>query len=231
MKIRCLIVDDEPLSQDVLKKYIADSPMLELVDICFDAFEANDKLQNDDIQLIFLDINMPKLSGVRFVKALSNPPLVIFTTAYPEYAIEGFEVDAVDYLVKPFSFERFLKAINKAVEKINFAHMKTAVGNRFILLKADKKVYKVNFDDIDYLQSFGDYIKVFTSEECLVVHDTVKNMLEQLPAEEFLRIHKSYIIALSKIQYIDGNQVKIADQLIPIGANYKDDLLKTLGDK
>lgn len=231
MKIRCLIVDDEPLSQDVLKKYIADSPMLELVDICFDAFEANDKLQNDDIQLIFLDINMPKLSGIRFVKTLSNPPLVIFTTAYPEHAIEGFEVDAVDYLVKPFSFERFLKAINKAVEKINFANMKTAAGNRFILLKADKKVYKVNFDDIDYLQSFGDYIKVFTSEECLVVHDTVKNMLEQLPAEEFLRIHKSYIIALSKIQYIDGNQVKIADQLIPIGANYKDDLLKTLGEK
>jgi len=231
MRVKCIIVDDEPLSQDVLKRYISDCQMLELVNTCFDAVEANELLQNNPVQLIFLDINMPKISGIRFVKTLSNPPLVIFTTAYPEYAIEGFEVDAVDYLLKPFSYERFLKATNKAVEKINSANTKTTVNEGFILLKSDKKVYKVNYDEINYLQSFGDYIKVYTSGKCLVVHDTFKNMLEQLPTREFLRIHKSYIIALAKIHYIDGNQVKIANALIPVGLSYKDDLLKHLSKK
>lgn len=193
MRIKCIIVDDEPLSQDVLKKYINESPMLELVNICSDAFEANNVLQAGNIQLMFLDINMPKLSGIRFVKTLSNPPLVIFTTAYPEYAIDGFEVDAIDYLVKPFSYERFLKATNKAIEKINFLHLKSPAHTEFILLKSDKKVFKINFNEINYLQSFGDYVKVFTCEKCLIVHDTFKNILEQLPSQSFLRIHKSYI--------------------------------------
>ena len=139
MKIRCIVVDDEPLSQDVLKKYILDCPMLELVKICSDALEANNELINNNIQLMYLDINMPKLSGIRFIKTLANPPLVIFTTAYPEYAIEGFEVDAVDYLLKPFSYERFLKATNKAIEKINYSNIKNTVANDFILLKSDKK--------------------------------------------------------------------------------------------
>ncbi|HEY4787806.1 MAG TPA: LytTR family DNA-binding domain-containing protein [Bacteroidales bacterium] len=228
MKIKCLIVDDEPLSQDVLKKYVDDCPLLELAGISFDAFEANDMLQAHDIQLIFLDINMPKLSGIRFVKTLNNAPLIIFTTAYPEYAIEGYEVDATDYLVKPFSFERFLKAVNKAIEKINYAQLKNQPAGGFILLKSDKKVYKVNYDDIMYLQSFGDYVKVFTSEKCLVVHDTFKNMQEQLPEREFVRIHKSYLIAFGKIQYIEGNQVKIGNELIPIGLNYKEELTKRL---
>ena len=228
MKIKCLIVDDEPLSQDVLKKYVDDCPLLELAGISFDAFEANDMLQAHDIQLIFLDINMPKLSGIRFVKTLNNAPLIIFTTAYPEYAIEGYEVDATDYLVKPFSFERFLKAVNKAIEKINYAQLKNQPANGFILLKSDKKVYKVNYDDIMYLQSFGDYVKVFTNEKCLVVHDTFKNMQEQLPEREFVRIHKSYLIAFGKIQYIEGNQVKIGNELIPIGLNYKEELTKRL---
>jgi DNA-binding LytR/AlgR family response regulator len=196
--------------------------------LCSDAFEANAELQANNIQLMFLDINMPKLSGIRFVKTLINPPLVIFTTAYPEYAIDGFEVDAIDYLVKPFSYERFLKATNKAIEKINFTHLKSSANTEFILLKSDKKVYKVNFNEIIYLQSFGDYIKVFTCEKCLVVHDTFKNILEQLPSYAFLRIHKSFIIALNKIQYIDGNQVKIANDLIPIGLSFKDKLLKNL---
>jgi DNA-binding LytR/AlgR family response regulator len=228
MKIKCLIVDDEPLSQDVLKRYIEDSPMLELSGIAFDAFEANNLLQAGDVQLIFLDINMPKLSGIRFVKTLSSPPLVVFTTAYPEYAIEGFELDAVDYLVKPFPFERFLKAVNKAIEKLSFIQQKHSSTCGFILLKSDKKVYKVNYDEVQYLQSFGDYVKVFVAGKCLIVHDTFKNMQEQLPADRFVRIHKSYLIAVDKIQYFEGNQVKIANELIPIGLNYKDDLIRQL---
>jgi len=231
MKIKCLIVDDEPLSQDVLKKYIGDSSVLELAGVAFDAFEAYHYLQTEEIKLIFLDINMPKLSGIRFVKTLSNPPLIIFTTAYPEYAIDGFELDAVDYLVKPFPFERFLKAVNKAIEKLNFIQQKQLPTNDFILLKSDKKVYKVNYDEISYLQSFGDYVKVFISGKCLVVHDTFKNLQDHLPADRFIRVHKSYLIAMDKIQYIEGNQVKVANELIPIGLNYKVDLISKLKDK
>jgi DNA-binding LytR/AlgR family response regulator len=230
MKVKCLVVDDEPLSQDVLKKYINDTPMLELTNVCSDAFEANAILQSVNIELMFLDINMPKLSGIRFMKTLNNPPLVIFTTAYPEYAIDGFEVDAVDYLVKPFSYERFLKASNKAVEKINFVNLKSTNIDNFILLKSDKKVFKVNFNDINYLQSFGDYIKVYTCERCLIIHDTFKNILEQLPSFQFIRIHKSFIIALNRIQYLEGNQIKIANELIPIGLSYKEELLKKLNN-
>ena len=137
-------------------------------------------------------------------------------------------MDALDYLVKPFPYDRFLKAVNKATEKISHVQSKSSATNGFILLKSDKKVYKVNYNDIYYLQSLGDYVKVFTSEKCLVVHDTFKNMLEQLPANEFMRIHKSYLIALSKIQYIDCNQVKIANELIPIAVGSKDELIKRL---
>lgn len=224
----CIIVDDEPLSQDVLKKYIADTPMVELVAVCSDAFEANQIIASNDIQVIYLDINMPKLSGISFAKTMIKPPLLIFTTAYPEYAIEGFEVDAIDYLVKPFSYERFLKATNKAIEKINLSQLKNVVSDSFILLKSDKKVFKINYDDIHYLQSYGDYIKVFTNEKCLIVHDTFKNIQEQLPIQFFQRIHKSYIVALDRIKYIEGNQIKICEELLPIGLNFKDELLKRL---
>jgi DNA-binding LytR/AlgR family response regulator len=228
MRIKCIIVDDEPLSQDVLKKYVADTPMLELLEVCSDAFEANQIIALKDVQLMFLDINMPKLSGISFAKTMTKPPLIIITTAYPEYAIEGFEVDAIDYLVKPFSYERFLKATNKAIEKINLSQLKNIVSDSFILLKSDKKVFKINYDDINYLQSFGDYIKVFTIDKCLVVHDTFKNIQEQLPIKYFQRIHKSYIVALNKIKYIDGNQIKIVEVLLPIGLNFKEELLKRL---
>jgi DNA-binding LytR/AlgR family response regulator len=224
-------VEDEPLSQDILKKYIEDCPMLDLAGIAFDAFEANTFLQSGDVQLIFLDINLPKLSGIRFVKTLSNPPLIIFTTAYPEYAIEGFELDAVDYLVKPFPFERFLKAVNKVMGKINFIQTKPASTGGFILLKSNKKIYKVNYDEIYYMQSFGDYIKVYLNGKCLVVHETFKNIQEHLPAHRFVQIHRSYLIALEKIQYLEGNQVKIANELIPIGLNYKDELNKRFKEK
>jgi DNA-binding LytR/AlgR family response regulator len=228
MKTKCLIVDDEPLSQDVLKKYIGDTPMLELVGSCFDAFEANEMIQTNTIQILFLDINMPKLSGIRFIRTLSNPPLVIFTTAYPEYAIEGFELDAIDYLLKPFSYERFLKAVNKAIEKIGFSNLKKSTADAFLLLKSDKKVHKVNFNDICYMQSYGDYIKVFTTEKCIVIHDTFLSMQEQLPEDQYVRVHKSYIIALDKIEYLEGNQVKVGNEMIPIGLIYKDNILKLL---
>lgn len=230
MKIKCLIIDDEPLSQDVLKKYIADSPQIELIGIYSNAVEANVFLQSNSIELLFLDINMPKISGLNFFKSLINPPLVIFTTAYPEYAIEGYEVDAVDYLVKPFSFERFLKAINKVVEKNSIAQLKNKNTGGSILLKSDKRVHKVDFDKIIYLQAIGDYVKVVTSEKNLLVHSTIKSLVEQLPAVEFIRIHKSFVISIKRLEYIEGNQVRIDKENLPIGLNYKEELIKRLGN-
>ncbi len=222
MKINCIIVDDEPASCDILEKYIADTPNLNLVRTCKNAFEANDIINNENIQLIFLDINMPKLSGMNFYKSLINPPYVIFTTAYPEYAVEGFEVNALDYLLKPFPFERFLKAVNKANETIN--NKKVEVNNsNFILLKADKKLHRVNVDEISYLESIGDYVKVYHGKNCIIVHETFQNLLNQLPKDQFIRVHKSFAVSLKKVDIIEGNMIKICEKCIPIGQTYRND--------
>jgi len=235
MKIRCLIVDDEPLAQDILVQYIGNCKSLELVKVCSDALEAGEVIRSQPVDLIFLDINMPRLSGIRFVKTLNHPVLIIFTTAYPEYAAEGFEANAVDYLVKPFSFERFMKAVNKAIEWAEFRKEKGNQGEDesvqdrgFILLRSDKKIFKVNFDDILYFESIGDYIKVHLTDKKIIIHETVKNLLTQLPINKFIRVHKSYIVSVEKIRLIEGNQVDVAGQKIPIGLVFKDELLKRL---
>ncbi len=226
MKIRCAIIDDEPLSIKVVEKYLADLPQLELVATCKNAFEAMELLRKESIDLIFLDINMPKLSGVSFLKSLSKPPLVIFITAYPEYAVEGFELEALDYLLKPFSFERFLKAINRAQEKMVSSNDENAKDHLFI--KADKKLYKVNFEDIFYLQAYGDYVKVFTKEKTLLTKERLNNLLQKLPKARFQQIHRSYIIALPAIQFIEGNQVQINETKLPIATTYKEELMLRL---
>jgi DNA-binding LytR/AlgR family response regulator len=231
---RCAIIEDEPLAQNVLKKYIGDYPLLELAAVCGDAIEAQALLTGGDIQLIFLDINLPRLSGISFLKTLSHPPMVIFTTAYPEFAVEGFELDAVDYLLKPFSFERFLKAVNKALSKLGNSRLKKA-GEKsvdtFIFLKADKKVYKIDFEKILYVEATGDYVKVVATDNQYLVNNTLKNLLEELPPAGFIRVHKSYIISLDKIRFVEGNYIKIADSDIPIGAAYRDAIFGWLKDK
>jgi DNA-binding LytR/AlgR family response regulator len=235
MKLKCLIVDDEPLAQDILKEYAGNCQSLELLKVCSDAFEAGEFLQSHPVDLIFLDINMPRLSGISFVKTLNHPILIIFTTAYPEYAAEGFEANAVDYLVKPFSFERFMKAVNKAIEWAEFRKKKenpqdsdSIQNQEFILLRSDKKIFKINFDDILYFESVGDYIKVFCTDKKIIIHETVKNLISQLPLNQFIRVHKSYIVSVTKIRLIDGNQVDVAGQKIPIGLVFKEELLKRL---
>ncbi|MBS0000248.1 MAG: response regulator transcription factor [Cyclobacteriaceae bacterium] len=231
--IHCIIVDDEPLSQEVIRDFVREVPWLELKGLCFNALEALEMIHETEVDLIFLDINMPKLSGIKFVKSLEKSPMIIFTTAYPEYAVEGFEVDAVDYLVKPVAFERFLKAVNKAREQFE---MKQSPGLThrpgFIVLKSDKKIYKIEENDILYIQSWGDYIKVFTSGKVIIATETMKN-LENRMGEQFIRIHKSFIVSTRAINFIEGNQVKIGDQFLPIGLTYKDDLITKLkqGDK
>jgi len=221
----CLIVDDEPLSRDVLRKYIAEVKDLQLLGECGDAVEASHLLNLHQIDIIFLDINMPGLSGISFARSLKVSPLIVFTTAYPEYAVEGFELDATDYLVKPYSFERFLKAVNRAMERLQ-ENKSSEPEQGKILVKADKKLYALSFSEIMVIEGQGDYIRIRTDRANLVVHDTIKNFLDSLPEDEFMRIHKSYVINLKRISYIEGNQVRIGDHTIPLSPTQREELLR-----
>lgn len=221
MTINSIIVDDEPVSQDILKRYIADTPQLKLVGVCSNAFEAQALLLDEEVQLMFLDINMPKLSGMSFLKSLNNPPMVIFTTAYPEYALEGYEVDAVDYLLKPFSFDRFIKAINKAVDRLK-SNQKPAGQEGFVMLRADKKMYKVQTSEISHLEAMGDYVKVFYGNTWILVHDTLQHLIEEIDSKDLIRVHRSWAVAIKYISYVEGNTIMIADREIPVGKSYRD---------
>lgn len=220
MKVNCIIVDDEPAAREILERYVSRCDALHLVAVCSHAFEAGEALKNHDIQLIFLDINMPRLSGMQFYKSLENPPFVIFTTAYPEYAVEGFEVNAVDFLLKPFPFDRFEAAVRKATEIIR-SREQMLPGNAFILLRSDKKLFRVGIDDIYHIKAVGDYVQVFFGEKSILVHSTFQNLLNQLPQDEFVRVHKSHAIALNKVETIDGNTVRLNGKSIPVGLSYK----------
>jgi DNA-binding LytR/AlgR family response regulator len=232
MKLRCLIIEDEPPAMEIMQSYVQNCPQLELAGSCSDAFAAVEFLQSERIGLIFLDINLPRLSGLSFLKSLSNPPMVIFTTAYPEYAVDGFEADAVDYLVKPFSFDRFLKAVNKALTKAKTAlSANTPVpdnSHNFILLRSEKKVFRVNLADVEYIEATGDYLKVFLTAKTLIIHETIKGLCEQLPPGQFLRVHKSFIVSLDRINYLEGNMIHISNRFIPIGRSYKEEVDKSL---
>ncbi len=221
-KYKCIIVDDEPLSREVIADYLLDCPELELTGQFANAFDARDFLNKNETDLIFLDINMPRLSGVNFVKSLSKAPAIIFITAYPEFAVEGFELEAVDYLLKPVPQDRFLKAANRFLEK--------AGGQRAtddsMLVKADKKLYRLELDQITYVEAMGDYIRINTDDRSLTVYERLAGFADKLPADQFSRIHKSYVVSLSKIEYLEGNQVKIGENLLPVSATYKDSFLK-----
>jgi DNA-binding LytR/AlgR family response regulator len=232
-KINCLIIEDEPLAQDTLEGYIKSVSFLDVRGIYANAPDAFPAFQSQDIDLIFLDINLPVISGIKFLETLTVKPLVIFTTAYPEYAVEGFEANAIDYLLKPFSFERFLKAVNRAVERIEARQQnKKRIPQKFIqgyiMLRADKRLHKVDLSDIQFLESIGDYVKIHLRDKTLVVHETFKSLLNSLPEEQFVQVHKSFIIPLHRLIYIEGNQIKIDNQMIPIGAIFKESLLQKL---
>ena len=229
-RINCIIIDDEPLSQDIMKDYIASCPELNLTGIFPNALLARDVIASGEVDLLLLDINMPKLSGISLVKSLSNPPLVVFVTAYPEFAVEGFDLDAVDYLLKPVSYERFLKAINRVVEKLQNERPAETAGEH-IMVKADKKMFRLDYSDIYYIEAQGDYIKIYTDNRTLMVYDSLSGMEEKLPTDRFLRIHKSYIVSLSKIEYIEGNQIKVNKTLLPVSQKYREELMLRLNLK
>ena len=227
MQLKCLVVDDEPLSVRVMQKYIEQHPRLVLAGICHDGLQAMEFLQRGGTDLMFLDIDMPRLSGISLLKSLTHPPLVVISTAYPEYAVEGFELEVTDYLLKPFSFERFAKAVARALEKREMrAPVVSAPDHHFF--KADKKLYRVELDDLLYLQAYGDYVKVFTRNRRLIVKERLSQIEAQLPPDQFLRIHRSCVIALDKIEYLEGNQVKIGEEKLTIGASFREELMKRL---
>jgi DNA-binding LytR/AlgR family response regulator len=223
--ISCIIIDDEPLSRDVLRKYMSELTELSLIAECRDAFEATAVLSREQVDLLFLDINMPGLSGISFARSLTVSPLIIFTTAYPEFAVEGFEVNALDYLVKPFSFERFLTAVNRAQLRLQ-KQIPRSESSRKIVLKADKKLYALEFSDLLFIEGQGDYIKVHMKDKTLMVHHTLKNILESLPTNEFMRVHKSFVVNLHKISFIEGNQVRINEHTIPVSPPNREELLQ-----
>ncbi|GAB3197657.1 DNA-binding LytR/AlgR family response regulator [Pontibacter aydingkolensis] len=243
MKIKCMIVDDEPLALDVLETFIERLDNLELVCRCNNAVEAYNCLQTHDIDLLFLDIQMPKLTGIDFLKTLSNPPKVIFTTAYRDYALEGFELNVVDYLLKPISFERFLKAVSKvstfeATKPASTTTPATSLAGTttttdykeaFIYLKADKKMVKVMLADILYIESLKDYIRVKTEGKEIISYQKISFLEEKLPTDKFLRVHRSFIVALDKIQAFSATAVDIGKTEIPIGRFYKNEVLQVLG--
>lgn len=235
--INVIIVDDEPLAQDVLETYIEKIAELNLVQKCSNALEANEALKTHDIDLMFLDIQMPQLTGIDFLKTLSKPPLVIFTTAYPNYAIEGFELNALDYLLKPISLERFMKAVNKAMDRIELERKDSAAeivdaggeNLEYIFVKADKKLIKVNYSDIIYIEGLKDYVIIRMDKNRIITLQTMKSLEEKLPSHIFKRIHRSYIINIEKINAIVGNMVEVVEKgqpkHLPIGKNYREDLL------
>jgi len=221
MKINCLIIDDEPSSQLVLKKFIADVDFLELKGVCSNAIDSIQVLkQNQTIDLLFLDINMPKISGLTFYKSLQNPPEVIFTTAYPQYAVDGFEVSAIDYLLKPFSFDRFFTAVNKVVEK-KFSNGNNQDNDHFMMIKSSKTLHKINSANILYIEALGDYVKVHLEDQYILTNATFTSILETLPKQIFIRTHKSFAINFKKMNSLSGNQITIKNHKLPIGQKYK----------
>ena len=224
--IKCLIVDDEPLAQEVIENYIARIPNLEVVKKCSDAIQAFEVMKKEKIDLVFLDIQMPVIDGIGFLKSVKNIPSVIITTAFPQHALESYDFDVTDYLLKPISFERFLKAVNKVLDKKNTVSNAAEQKSDFIFLKVDGKLVKVNFSEIMYVEGMKDYLKVFLKDKFYVVHQTMKRFEESLPRGQFVRVHKSYIVSLPAVKTIIGNYIEVNDQHIPIGANYKDELIQ-----
>ena len=224
MKMNCLIVDDEPLAVKVLETHIENIPSLKIIGNCLNAFTAMEKKKKNNIDLMFLDIHMPKLMGHEFLRTLRNPPKVIFTTAYKEYALDAFELDAVDYLLKPITLERLMKAVNKIsnVQAFDIKEEQQVVDNQgFVYFRADRKMIKVGYHDIVYVESMKDYIKIVRmNDKPLLVKQSISSLEDVLPANLFLRIHRSYIVAINKIAAFTNHDVEIGGKELPIGRLY-----------
>lgn len=224
--MNCIIIEDEPAAQSILEHYIDLCPGLTRVGTFRDVFSAQAFLDNNNIDLMFLDINLPEMSGVSFLRSFVHPPLVIFTTAYPQYAVDGFDLEAVDFLLKPFSFERFCKAVNKAKERINTNSAPKVHGK--ITVKSDRRIYQISISDILFVESCGDYVTIHCTDKKLMVHGTMKSWEEKLKGSSFLKVHRTTIINLQRVDHIEGNQIQIGQHKIPVSDQFKEELLERM---
>jgi len=226
--MNCIAIDDEPLALDVIIEFCKEINFLNLMGTFTNPFDAVELLNSQNIELVFLDIHMPQITGIDFLRSLYHPPMIIFTTAYKEYAPLGFEINAVDYLIKPFAFDRFVKSVNKAdmLLKLNNLQSNTCdnrsrVISDFLIIKIEYNTKRVDLDDILFIEGMKDYIKLYTGTRPLLTKTTLKNINEKLPADRFLRVHKSFIVSLSKIESIENNRIRIGEHRIPVGELFK----------
>lgn len=236
--IQCLVVDDEELARTLLETYIRKVNSLHLVGKCRDPLEAMEMMKKNKVDLLFLDIQMPELTGIEFLKIMNPKPVVIFTTAYANYALEGYQLDVIDYLLKPFGFDRFLQAVNKATEWVEFKNTgraKDALADGtntplkdYLLVKSEHKIHKIRYSDIFFIQAMQDYVAFHTTQGRILSLNALKSLELELPEDKFIRIHKSYIIAIEKVRTLEGNLLHVQSEKLPIGANYKEAVLKKL---
>ena len=229
--IRCVVVDDEPLAREILELYVSHKEELQLVGVCKSAEEVVVLLNKETVDVLFLDILMPGMSGMQLLKTLENPPLVVFTTAYNQYAVEGFEVGAVDYLMKPISPKRFDAAVGKIKDKMLLRKFTTTSTNTtgHIFVRADYQDVKIMLNDILYVEGLKDYVKIVTTEKRIITLTNIKGMLEKLPPNDFIRVHKSFIVSRKKIDTIKANTLMIGDKEIPVGLTFKENFKKIMG--
>jgi len=235
MKTKCLVVDDEPLARDLMRGHIEKLENFEIVADCDNAMKALSVLREKHVDLIFMDIQMPQITGIEFLKTLKHPPKVIFTTAYREYALEGFELDVVDYLLKPITFERFLKSVNKyylscqdQVQVVPNSSTEKTQEESYIYVKENKKVIKIYLSEIRYIEGLSEYVQIYTEKRKIITKTSMALMEEKLPAANFLRIHKSFIVPVNKIEAFTANTIEIHGKELPIGRNYKNAVLNSL---
>lgn len=230
-QLTCLIVEDEPLARNLITDYVSKVPYLKLIQACSSPMQAIELLRNESVDLLFLDIQMPELTGISLLKTLQKKPMVVFTTAYSEYALEGYELDVVDYLLKPITFERFLRAVDKVNQRMNSANpaphitpnhtSSTDQTQPFVFVKDGTKLVKIRWDDILYIEGLKDYVTIHTRQQKVVTLQRLKTLEEQLPADKFIRVHHSFIVALDAIDHIHKGEVQIGQTMIPISDSYK----------
>lgn len=229
MKLKCMIIDDEPLARKGMEEYVQDVEFLELVAVCDNALQANAWLKENDADLVLLDIQMPKLSGLDFLKSLEKPPVVIITTAYQEYALEGYELNVTDYLVKPIAFSRFLKAVNKARDFLLLKQKDAITGTLpYFFLKVDNRFEKIKYDEILFAEALQNYVAIYTTEKKMLSYITFTQVEKQLPATRFIKVHKSYIVAIDKIKTVEGNMLNIGQHQVPISRGMKDEVMQKI---
>lgn len=233
--IRCLVVDDEPLALDLILEYVERTPELELVMGTTNAIEALQKVQDGGIDVVFLDVQMPEITGIQFLKIVNGKCDVVLTTAYPQYAFDGFELDVVDYLLKPIAFDRFSRAVQKLMakrseEKQSEVSKADVEKQNFFFVKTENRLQRVNLDDILYIEGLKDYVSIYTVGERIVTLQVMKKLEEFLPSDRFMRVHRSYIIALDKINSIEKNRITIREKVIPIGDTYRDFFYRLIGE-